>query len=55
MLFVVSSNSVKDNLAITETLIVDTRCEELVKVKMILDEEADVTGFKLEGFGSKDF
>ena len=48
-------DSFLNQLAITKSLVVDSLGEELVEVKVVLDEEADVAGFELESFVAQYF
>jgi hypothetical protein len=55
LMLVVTLDPIVHELAVTQALIVYSLCEELVKVEVVLDQEADVAGFELQGFISKDF
>ena len=48
-------DSFVNQLAVTKSLVVDSLGEELVEVEVVLDEEADVAGFELEGFVAQYF
>ena len=48
-------DSLVNQLAVTKSLVVDSLGEELVEVEVVLDEEADVAGFELEGFVAQYF